>query len=134
MLRTTAHRIVRLRATTIRYNKRTCSCSSIITTQLRLCLDEKDAIFIAKSLVRSLSVSAADDTDTTRPSSTCGYTWVQLYRGGHMVGIPIQIVEATRNVGHLTELVKAKYPELIDISFARLVCRLSSWHSIVCPE
>jgi hypothetical protein len=64
----------------------------------------------AKSLVRSLSVSAADDTDTTRPPLNSGFTWVQLYRGGHMVGLPIEIVAATRNVSHLTKLVKEKLP------------------------
>jgi hypothetical protein len=125
MLRTTATRIVGLRATartaTIRYNKRPCSYSSVIITQLRLFSNEKDAIFIAKSLVRSLSASAADDTDTTRTPPSSGFTWVQLYRGGHMVGLPIEIVAATRNVSHLTNLVKEIYPELNDISSACLV-------------
>jgi hypothetical protein len=111
MLRTTATRIVRLRATTIRYNKRTCSCSSIITTQLRLCLNEKDAIFIAKSLVRSLSVSAADDTDTTRPPPTFVYTWVQLYRGDQKTGHATRIrCKLDSVIDELTELVKEKLP------------------------
>ena len=66
-------------------------------------------------------MSATDDTDTTRPPLNSGFTWVQLYRGGHMVGLPIEIVAASRNVSNLTDLVKQKYPELNDISSARLV-------------
>jgi hypothetical protein len=34
--------------------------------------------------------------------------WIQLYRGDKALGFPIEIVEATRNVTHLTELVKGK--------------------------
>jgi hypothetical protein len=55
-------------------------------------------------------MSATDDTDTTRPLLNSGFTWVQLYRGGHMVGLPIEIAAASRNVSHLTELVKEKIP------------------------
>jgi hypothetical protein len=71
-------------------------------------------------------MSAADDTDTTRPSPTSGCTWVQLYRGDQAVGVsmPITITEAISNVGLWTELVKAKYPELNDISAARLTVYL----------
>jgi hypothetical protein len=52
-------------------------------------------------------MSAADD-NTTRPPLTPGSTWVQLCRDDQTVGFPIEIVEATRNVTHLTELVKGK--------------------------
>jgi hypothetical protein len=74
-------------------------------------LNEKDAIFIAKSLVRSLSVSAADDTDTTRPPPTFGYTWVQLYLGDQKAGHATRIrCKLDSVIDELTELVKEKLP------------------------
>jgi hypothetical protein len=135
MLRTTATRIVRWRATTaastatkcIRNNNRpcscSCSCSSVITPQLRLWSNEKDAISIAKSLVRSLSVSvsSAEDTDTTRPPPNSGFTWVQLYRGGQAVGSPMMIKDPAPIVGVLTDLVKEKLPNQLEgVDAARL--------------
>jgi hypothetical protein len=93
-----------------------------MTTQLRLFSNEKDAIFIAKSLVRSLSVSAADDTDTTRPPLNSGFTWLQLYVGDQETGQATRIrCDRDSIIDDLTELVKEKYPELNDISSARLV-------------
>jgi hypothetical protein len=64
---------------------------------------------VAKSLVRSLSTSADDDT-TTRPPGDIVSTWVQLYCGDEAMGRATQIFAATRNVGHLADLVRAKVP------------------------
>jgi hypothetical protein len=67
-------------------------------------------------------MSAADDTDTTRHSPTFGYTWVQLYLGDQKTGHATRIrCKIDSVIDELTELVKAKYPELIGISSARLV-------------
>jgi hypothetical protein len=50
-------------------------------------------------------MSAADDNATNPPLTS---TWAQLYHGDQAVGIPIEVVAATRNVYHLAELVKEK--------------------------
>jgi hypothetical protein len=67
-------------------------------------------------------MSAADDKNTAGPPPNSGVTWVQLYRGEQAVGfpMPITITEAAPLDGAWTKLVKAEYPELNDISSARL--------------